>query len=75
MLNTFFAGYTFTTPSVNDPFGNLSRNDFRAPGFEQLDFSVDKSFFIREGMRLQFRSEFFNRPEPHELRNSGYEDD
>ncbi len=60
MLNTFFAGYTFTTPPVNDPFGDLSRNDFRAPGFEQLDFSVDKSFEIREGMRLQFRSEFFN---------------
>jgi hypothetical protein len=60
MVNTFFAGYTFTTPPVNDPFGNLSRNAFRAPGFEQLDFSVDKSFQIRERMRLQFRSEFFN---------------
>lgn len=60
MLNTFFAGYTFTTPPVNTPFGDLSRNDFRAPGFEQLDLSVDKSFAIREGMRLQFRSEFFN---------------
>ena len=60
MLKTFFAGYTFTTPPVNDPFGDLSRNAFRAPGFEQLDFSVDKSFPIREGMRLQFRSEFFN---------------
>jgi carboxypeptidase family protein/TonB-dependent receptor-like protein len=60
MLNTFFAGYTFTIPAVNDPFGNLSRNDFRAPGFEQLDFSADKTFSIREGMSLQFRSEFFN---------------
>ena len=60
MLNTFFAGYTFSTPSVNDPFGDISRNDFRAPGFEQLDMSIDKTFQIREDMRLQFRSEFFN---------------
>jgi hypothetical protein len=60
MLNTFFAGYTFTTPPANAPFGDLSRNDFRAPGFEQLDFSADKSFRIREGTSFQFRAEFFN---------------
>lgn len=60
MLNTFFAGYTFTTPPVNAPFGNLTRNAFRAPNFEQLDFSIDKNFQIWEQVRLQFRSEFFN---------------
>lgn len=60
MLKTFFAGYTFTIPPVNDPFGDLSRNAFRAPGFEQLDFAADKNFQIREAMKLQFRSEFFN---------------
>ncbi len=60
MLNHFFAGYTFTTPSVNAPFGNLGRNAFRAPGFEQWDFAADKSFRIRESIRVQFRSEFFN---------------
>jgi hypothetical protein len=60
MVNTYFAGYTFTTPPVNNPFGNLGRNAFRAPGFEQLDFSVDKSFQIWEQTRIQFRSEFFN---------------
>ncbi|MGD0906823.1 MAG: TonB-dependent receptor [Candidatus Acidiferrales bacterium] len=60
MLNTYFAGYTFTTPPASDPFGDLSRNAFRAPGFEQLDFSADKYFQIHEQIRLQFRSEFFN---------------
>ena len=61
-LLTYFAGYNFSTPSVNDPFGNLGRNAFRAPGIEQWDFAVNKNFAITEGIRLQFRSEFFNLP-------------
>lgn len=59
-LLTYFAGYTFTTPPPNAPFGNLGRNSFLAPGFEQWDLGIDKSFRITEGIRLQFRSEFFN---------------
>jgi hypothetical protein len=60
MLNTYFAGYTFTTPLATAPYGNVGRNAFRAPGFEQWDFAADKNFRIRESVRLQFRSEFFN---------------
>ncbi len=41
-INTYFAGYTFTVPPVNDPFGNLGRNAFRAPGIEQWDLAADK---------------------------------
>ena len=59
-VNTFFAGYTFTTPSASDPFGDLGRNAFRAPGLVQWDMAADKNFQIRESMHLQFRSEFFN---------------
>jgi hypothetical protein len=62
IVNNFFGGYTFTTPPVNDPFGNLGRNAFRTPGFEQWDMAADKSFRIREAAKLQFRSEFFNLP-------------
>jgi hypothetical protein len=62
MLNSYFAGYTFTTPTASSPFGNLGRNAFRAPNFEQWDCSVDKNFRIRETVRIQFRSEFFNLP-------------
>jgi hypothetical protein len=60
MLNTYFAGYTFTTPLATEPYGDLGRNAFRSPGFEQWDFAANKSFRIRESMKLQFRSEFFN---------------
>ena len=61
-LLTYFAGYTFTTPSVNSPFGNLGRNAFRAPGIEQWDLAINKNFRITEGIKMQFRSEFFNLP-------------
>ena len=60
MLNKYFAGYTFTTPPASAPFGDLSRNAFRAPGFEQWDFAADKFFSIHEDIKLPFRSEFFN---------------
>jgi hypothetical protein len=60
MINNFFAGYTFTQPTPQAPFGNLGRDAFRAPGFEQWDLGVDKSFRIHERINLQFRSEFFN---------------
>lgn len=59
-LLTYFAGYTFSTPPPNAPFGNLGRNAFLAPGFAQWDLGVDKTFRITEAIHLQFRSEFFN---------------
>ena len=55
-----FAGYAFSTPPASDPFGNLGRNAFRAPGFEQWDASIFKFFSVREKVRLQFRAEFFD---------------
>ena len=60
LINTYFAGYTFTTPPANNPFGSAGRDAFRAPGLGQWDFAVNKAFRIREGINLQFRSEFFN---------------
>ncbi|HEY3738276.1 MAG TPA: TonB-dependent receptor [Bryobacteraceae bacterium] len=60
MLNTYFAGYTFTTPLATSPYGDVGRNSFRSPGFEQWDFAANKSFRIRENIKVQFRSEFFN---------------
>ena len=59
-LLTYFAACTFSTPPANAPFGNLGRNAFRAPGLEQWDLAVNKSFRITESSSLQFRSEFFN---------------
>jgi hypothetical protein len=61
LINNYFAGYTFVTPPPSNPWGNLSRNAFRAPGLEQWDLGINKTFRLpREGMGLQFRSEFFN---------------
>jgi hypothetical protein len=60
MLNTYYAGYTFTTPPANAPFGNVGRNSFRAPGFGQWDLAINKTFRVFETSQIQFRSEFFN---------------
>jgi hypothetical protein len=60
MINTYFAGYTFTTPAATNPFGNLGRDSFRAPGLTQWDLAVNKNFRLFEDKSLQFRSEFFN---------------
>ncbi|HEX4277071.1 MAG TPA: TonB-dependent receptor [Bryobacteraceae bacterium] len=60
LVNSYFAGYAFTTPPASAPFGNLGRDAFRGPDFWQLDTGINKSFAVKEGIRLQFRSEFFN---------------
>ncbi len=41
-------------------FGNGGRNNVRGPGFGNYDLSVFRFFPIREGMRLEFRGEFYN---------------
>jgi hypothetical protein len=41
-------------------FGNVGRNTLTSPGFATLDFSIQKTYTVREDHRLQFRAEFFN---------------
>lgn len=48
----------FTTP-VGE-FGTAPRNLLRGPGTWQIDIGAGKVIPIRERMRLEFRSEFFN---------------
>jgi hypothetical protein len=61
-LDHYFNSAAFAIPSPSNPFGNVGRNAFRTLGFWQWDLGVDKNFPLpfREGMALQFRSEFFN---------------
>lgn len=61
-LNQYFNPAAFAVPSASAPFGTLGRNSLRGPNFWQWDIGVNKNFRIpyREGMALQFRSEFFN---------------
>jgi hypothetical protein len=61
-LDNYFNKNAFQVPGADQPFGNLARNAFRAPNLEQWDLGAYKNFRIpvREGMNVQFRSEFFN---------------
>lgn len=49
----------FFTPA-SGTFGNLGRNDFRAPGLSQLDLALAKDVSISERMRVRFRADAFN---------------
>ncbi len=59
--NYFNAANVQLPADPSHPFGNAGRNSARATPLNQLDLGIDKNFRLpREGMRLQFRSEFFN---------------
>jgi hypothetical protein len=62
MSTTYWNKAAFALPTASAPFGNIGRNAFRGPDLWQCDLGVNKRFRIpaREGMSLQFRSEFFN---------------
>lgn len=55
----WFSTSSFTDPPANQ-FGNARRNSVRGPDLKQLDFSLFRSFQIREGLSLQGRGEFYN---------------
>ena len=41
-------------------YGNLPRNAFKGPEFQQFDLILAKRFPMKESTHLEFRSEFFN---------------
>jgi len=49
----------FARPA-NGAFGNMGRNSMRLPGVNKWDLAASKNFMLHEGVRLQFRTEFFN---------------
>jgi len=49
----------FTTPPSGQQ-GDLGRNALRGFGAAQWDFSIRRQFDLREGLHLQFKTEFFN---------------
>jgi Carboxypeptidase regulatory-like domain/TonB dependent receptor len=58
-------GYFFDPAPFSQPqgvvFGNTGRNQFRGPGYQNMDFSIFRAFPIGAGAkRLEFRAEFFN---------------
>ncbi|MGA8028722.1 MAG: carboxypeptidase-like regulatory domain-containing protein [Bryobacteraceae bacterium] len=58
-LAAWFNVSCFSQPAPGE-LGNANRTPLSGPGFVNTDFSIMKHFAIREGMRLDFRSEFFN---------------
>ncbi|HEY2934198.1 MAG TPA: carboxypeptidase regulatory-like domain-containing protein [Acidobacteriota bacterium] len=47
-------------PNALGTFGNQGRNMWRGPGYAAVDLGVQKSFYITEQLRTQFRFETFN---------------
>jgi len=47
-------------PPNSGQFGTMGRNLFRGPGYRNWDFSIIKTWNIREGLAFQLRGEFFN---------------
>jgi hypothetical protein len=59
-LSDFFNASCFSQPAAGQ-LGNAPRTPLSGPDFVNTDFSVIKHFALpREGMRLDFRAEFFN---------------
>jgi len=48
------------TPPEPGQFGTMGRNVVRGPDFVNLDFSVIKTFTLRERLNMELRGEFFN---------------
>lgn len=61
-VSRFFSTTAFVNPN-NVPlgtYGNSGRGLISGPAFANTDFSAIKEFAIREPLRFQFRTEFFN---------------
>ena len=59
MVDRWFDITAFMAPA-NNTYGNSGRNILRANTHRDFDFSVFKSFPVKESSRLEFRAEFFN---------------
>ena len=59
-LNKYFNTSCFIAATGLGNYGKTGRNILRGPDQRNLDFSIVKFFPIREGQRLEFRTEFFN---------------
>ncbi|HTS31306.1 MAG TPA: carboxypeptidase-like regulatory domain-containing protein [Bryobacteraceae bacterium] len=58
-LSQWFNTSCFAAPPDGE-LGNASRTPVSGPRFVNTDFSLIKHFILREPLRLDFRSEFFN---------------
>lgn len=60
IAGTLFNTCAFVDNTTFFTFGNAGRNIVRGPGLQDWDFSIFKTFPLREQRRVEFRAEFFN---------------
>ena len=53
-------GKSVILPPAQGTFGTMGRNAMYGPAFYEWDFSVNKTWTIRERLGIQFRAEFYN---------------
>jgi hypothetical protein len=58
-VNQWFNPNAFAAPTPGT-FGNAARDAFTGPGLKDVDLSLAKNVRLREGVRAQFRAEYFN---------------
>ncbi len=54
------AGSNAACTVFSGQFGNLGRNSVYGPGQRNFDIALSRQFRIRERLKLEFRSDFFN---------------
>jgi hypothetical protein len=59
--NHYYDPTVFSLPNTGF-YGNVGRNTLIGPGLAETDVSLTKVFPITEGVKLDFRAEFFNLP-------------
>jgi len=60
VAGTFFNTCAFASNTTPNTFGDEGRNSVRGPGYQTWDMSILKTFPMNEGMRFEFRADFFN---------------
>jgi len=56
----YVKGKGILTPPDPGTFGTMGRNIFRGPAYRNWDFSLVKTWTVRERLGVQLRAEFFN---------------
>ncbi len=57
---TCYTGSQFATRTGQSDFGNVPRNSFRGPGYVDTDVNLNRTFALRERLRLMVGAYFFN---------------
>jgi hypothetical protein len=52
----------FASVGIINTFGSSGRNILRNPGVWNTDLNITREFAIKERLKMQFRSEFYNFP-------------